>query len=333
MDVFTLYHRSVETWADRVNAVRPEQWDLPTPCRDWSVRDLANHVTGEDRWTVPLMRGSTPDEVGHQLDGDLLGDDPIRSSLAAAARGDHGGPRDAALGRAGAPVVRRRGACGVPAPAGRRPPGPRLGPGGRDRERPAAGPGAGPRGRGLVRRAGGACYRSAGRGGGASGRRGRRRRAGRAARGVRARPGVGAEPRRCGPVVRGLRARRRRRDHGDAHRRLRLRVDVPARRRGREGGGRHPRGVDRAVLRRRVPASRRRSCSSPATAGCWGGATPGPTTTGGPDTCGASTSCGSGTVGCARSGPTSRGEDRGRFVAYSHRTTPLRTIDVSRQHE
>lgn len=85
MDVFTLYHRSVETWADRVNAVRPEQWDLPTPCRDWSVRDLANHVTGEDRWTVPLMRGSTPEEVGHQLDGDLLGDDPIRSSLAAAA--------------------------------------------------------------------------------------------------------------------------------------------------------------------------------------------------------------------------------------------------------
>ena len=85
MDVFTLYHRSVETWADRVNAVRPEQWDLPTPCREWSVRDLTNHVTGEDRWTVPLMRGSTPAEVGDQLDGDLLGDDPIRSSLAAAA--------------------------------------------------------------------------------------------------------------------------------------------------------------------------------------------------------------------------------------------------------
>lgn len=85
MDVFTLYHRSVETWADRVNAVRPEQWDLPTPCREWSVRDLTNHVTGEDRWTVPLMRGSTPDEVGHRLDGDLLGEDPIRASLAAAA--------------------------------------------------------------------------------------------------------------------------------------------------------------------------------------------------------------------------------------------------------
>lgn len=85
MDVFALYHRSVETWADRVNAVRPEQWDLPTPCRDWSVRDLTNHVTGEDRWTVPLMRGSTPDEVGGRLEGDLLGDDPIEASLTAAA--------------------------------------------------------------------------------------------------------------------------------------------------------------------------------------------------------------------------------------------------------
>ena len=85
MDVFTLYHRSVETWADRVNAVRPEQWDLPTPCREWSVRELTNHVTGEDRWTVPLMQGSTTADVGDRLDGDLLGPDPIVSALTAAA--------------------------------------------------------------------------------------------------------------------------------------------------------------------------------------------------------------------------------------------------------
>ena len=85
MDVYTLYHRSVESWADRVNAVRPEQWDLPTPCREWSVRDLTNHVTGEDRWTVPLMRGSTTSDVGARLEGDLLGEDPIGSSLTAAA--------------------------------------------------------------------------------------------------------------------------------------------------------------------------------------------------------------------------------------------------------
>ncbi len=84
MDLNTLYHRTVESWADRVNAVKPDQWGDPTPCRDWTVRDLTNHVVGEDRWTTPLMRGRTIAEVGDSLDGDLLGEDPVRSALEAA---------------------------------------------------------------------------------------------------------------------------------------------------------------------------------------------------------------------------------------------------------
>lgn len=85
MDLSTLYHRTVESWADRVNAVSADQWDDPTPCAEWSVRDLANHVVGEDLWTIPLMRGRTIAEVGDELDGDLLGDDPIGAALTAAA--------------------------------------------------------------------------------------------------------------------------------------------------------------------------------------------------------------------------------------------------------
>lgn len=84
MDLNTLYHRTVEAWADRVNAVGPDQWDDPTPCTDWSVRDLVNHVVGEDAWTVPLVEGRTIEDVGTSLDGDLLGDDPVRAALDAA---------------------------------------------------------------------------------------------------------------------------------------------------------------------------------------------------------------------------------------------------------
>ena len=40
------------------------------------MRDLVNHVVGEDRWTVPLVEGRTIADVGSSLDGDLLGDDP-----------------------------------------------------------------------------------------------------------------------------------------------------------------------------------------------------------------------------------------------------------------
>lgn len=84
VDLNTLYHRAVETWAERVKGVRSEHWDSPTPCQEWTVRDLTNHVAGEDLWTTPLMQGSTIQEVGDRFDGDLLGEDPISSALAAA---------------------------------------------------------------------------------------------------------------------------------------------------------------------------------------------------------------------------------------------------------
>ena len=84
MDTYTFYHRTLESWADRVNEVYPDQWKEPTPCREWNVRDLVNHVVGEDRWTVPLVNGATIADVGDSLDGDLLGDDPIGAALKAA---------------------------------------------------------------------------------------------------------------------------------------------------------------------------------------------------------------------------------------------------------
>ena len=77
MDVTELYRRTVETWTERARSVGADQWDRPTPCTEWSVRELVNHVVGEDAWTVPLMRGSTIADVGESLDGDLLGEDPI----------------------------------------------------------------------------------------------------------------------------------------------------------------------------------------------------------------------------------------------------------------
>jgi uncharacterized protein (TIGR03086 family) len=84
MDAATLHRRTVETWTDRLNGVGADQWDARTPCTGWSVRDLVNHVVGEERWTVPLMQGRTIEDVGDSLGGDLLGDDPSRSATEAA---------------------------------------------------------------------------------------------------------------------------------------------------------------------------------------------------------------------------------------------------------
>ena len=84
MDLNTLYARSVEGWAERVNAVPADRWADPTPCREWTVRDLVNHVCGEDLWTGPLVDGRTIAEVGDRFDGDMLGRDPIPVALTAA---------------------------------------------------------------------------------------------------------------------------------------------------------------------------------------------------------------------------------------------------------
>src|SRR4029453_16096818 len=75
-DQAALHQKAVEEFDARVRAVGDDQWELPTPCGAWNVRQLVNHLVYENRWTVPLMEGSTIAEVGDRYEGDLLGDDP-----------------------------------------------------------------------------------------------------------------------------------------------------------------------------------------------------------------------------------------------------------------
>jgi uncharacterized protein (TIGR03086 family) len=67
-----------------VHGVTEGQWSAGTPCAEWDVRTLVNHVVGEIKWAVPLFAGRTIAEVGDQFDGDLLGDDPVGAWDAAA---------------------------------------------------------------------------------------------------------------------------------------------------------------------------------------------------------------------------------------------------------
>jgi len=78
-DQAELHRRAVEEFGARVRAVADDQWELATPCADWNVRQLVNHLVYENRWTVPLMAGGTIAEVGDRYEGDLLGDRPERA--------------------------------------------------------------------------------------------------------------------------------------------------------------------------------------------------------------------------------------------------------------
>jgi uncharacterized protein (TIGR03086 family) len=77
MDAMTLLPAAAEDFGRRAHAVPPDAWDDPTPCADWSVRDVLNHVTGEHLWAPELLGGATTRDVGDRFDGDVLGEDPL----------------------------------------------------------------------------------------------------------------------------------------------------------------------------------------------------------------------------------------------------------------
>ncbi|WP_431041476.1 TIGR03086 family metal-binding protein [Streptomyces sp. P1-3] len=84
--LLTRHGEALDLFTDRVHAIRPDQWDAPTPCTEWSVRDLVNHLTAEQLWVPPLVRdGSTIEAQGDAFDGDVLGDDPVAAWDRAAA--------------------------------------------------------------------------------------------------------------------------------------------------------------------------------------------------------------------------------------------------------
>lgn len=71
------YARALDEFGRRVHQVRENQWHEPTPCTDWDVRALVNHVTVEQLWAPHTLAGKTIREVGGRFEGDQLGDAPV----------------------------------------------------------------------------------------------------------------------------------------------------------------------------------------------------------------------------------------------------------------
>jgi uncharacterized protein (TIGR03086 family) len=62
-----------------VAAIRAEQWENPTPCADWSVRQLVNHLVGGNRLVTRVLSAEPlppPDQLGRRGHVDQLGNDP-----------------------------------------------------------------------------------------------------------------------------------------------------------------------------------------------------------------------------------------------------------------
>lgn len=63
-DIRTLHTRALAVATEAVDAVRPEQLGLPTPCTGWTLRRLLEHMAGQNHGFAAAARG--------------LGDDPAR---------------------------------------------------------------------------------------------------------------------------------------------------------------------------------------------------------------------------------------------------------------
>lgn len=74
-----LHRRALEATRAVVAGVDAGQWSDPTPCSAWDVRALVNHLVVGNLWAAELVRGRTIAEVGDVLDGDRLGEDPLRA--------------------------------------------------------------------------------------------------------------------------------------------------------------------------------------------------------------------------------------------------------------
>jgi uncharacterized protein (TIGR03086 family) len=77
--------RSLDSTERFVAAIPESRWASPTPCDEWDVRAVVNHLVYENLWAVELFNGKTIEEVGSAFDGDLVGSDPARAYAGSAA--------------------------------------------------------------------------------------------------------------------------------------------------------------------------------------------------------------------------------------------------------
>jgi len=56
-DLLALFNQGLDEFGARVHRVGADQWSAATPCSEWDVATLVDHLIDEQLWVPPLMSG------------------------------------------------------------------------------------------------------------------------------------------------------------------------------------------------------------------------------------------------------------------------------------
>jgi uncharacterized protein (TIGR03086 family) len=68
-DPVALMVQGLREFGDRLDRVGADQWDGPTPCAEWTVTTLTDHVIDESLWVAPLLGGHGLDAASQIVEG------------------------------------------------------------------------------------------------------------------------------------------------------------------------------------------------------------------------------------------------------------------------
>jgi uncharacterized protein (TIGR03086 family) len=74
--------RAFDVVAGLISNIRADQWSAPTPCPDWTVRQVVNHLIGMNRVFAALLAGQPPPP---RPSADHVEDDPVGAYRGSAA--------------------------------------------------------------------------------------------------------------------------------------------------------------------------------------------------------------------------------------------------------
>jgi uncharacterized protein (TIGR03086 family) len=76
-EIIGRFRRAAGGFATRLAAVRAVDWERATPCAEWDVRQLVNHVARGNLNYAALVHGAGAADFLTMRDVDALGDDPL----------------------------------------------------------------------------------------------------------------------------------------------------------------------------------------------------------------------------------------------------------------